>query len=219
MDENTMLRTSGWRFDSFMGYQVLGYLQQITYDWKSCGSWFESNISLREISSSGRATKRYPVVYGSVAESGLLHLSWKQTIRNGPWVRISPLPPNCRELDEWFKSLPWKGSLSVTATWVRIPHSLPVLCSCSLMVKLRAYTSAMPLDEGMIQVRILSGVPWWVGWDGLNHFPAKKEADESRSVGSNPTLTTSYAPMDKLVKSALSKGAVLSVRIGVGVPR
>ncbi len=27
-----------------------------------------------------------------------------------------------------------------------------------------------------------------------------------------------YAPMDKLVKSALSKGAVLSVRIGVGVP-
>ena len=27
-----------------------------------------------------------------------------------------------------------------------------------------------------------------------------------------------FAPMDKLVKSALSKGAVLSVRIGVGVP-
>ena len=123
-------------------------------------------FSLWEISSSGRATKRYPVVYGSVAESGLLHLSWKQTIRNGPWVRISPLPPNCRELDEWFKSLPWKGSLSVTATWVRIPHSLPVLCSCSLMVKLRAYTSAMPLDEGMIQVRILSGVPrpLWTNW-------------------------------------------------------
>ncbi len=27
------------------------------------------------------------------------------------------------------------------------------------MVKLQAYTLAMPLDEGMIQVRILSGVP------------------------------------------------------------
>ena len=27
-----------------------------------------------------------------------------------------------------------------------------------------------------------------------------------------------YAPLDKLVKSALSKGAVLSVRIGDGVP-
>ena len=30
---------------------------------------------------------------GSVAEPGLLHLSWKQTNRNVPWVRISPLPP------------------------------------------------------------------------------------------------------------------------------
>jgi len=31
--------------------------------------------------------------------------------------------------------------------------------SCSLTVELRAYTSAMPLDEGMVQVRILPGAP------------------------------------------------------------
>lgn len=31
---------------------------------------------------------------GSVAEPGLMHRSWKPTIRNGPWVRISHLPPS-----------------------------------------------------------------------------------------------------------------------------
>ncbi len=36
--------------------------------------------------------------------------------------------------------------------------------------------------------------------------------------GSNPSVSTNNTLMDKLVKSALSKGAVLSVRIRVRVP-
>ena len=36
--------------------------------------------------------------------------------------------------------------------------------------------------------------------------------------GSNPSSRTNYAPLDKLVKSSLSKGEVLSVRIRGGVP-
>ena len=42
--------------------------------------------------------------------------------------------------------------------------------------------------------------------------------DKARVGGSFPPEGTK-APVDKLAKSALSKGAVFSVRLGAGVPR
>ena len=60
------------------------------------------------------------------------------------------------------------------------------------------------------------------------HFLAIKLGDIAQLVeqmtenhcvgGSIPPVATKYAPMDKLVKSSLSKGEVLSVRIRLGVP-
>jgi hypothetical protein len=40
-----------------------------------------------------------------------------------------------------------------------LPLGTAMFCSHSLMAKLRPYTPAMALDEGMIQVRVLVGVP------------------------------------------------------------
>jgi hypothetical protein len=64
-------------------------------------------------------------------------------------------------LEGWMSGLNQQfAKLSVIERWLMGSNPIPsASCSCSLMVKLRAYTSAMPLDEGMIQVRILSGVP------------------------------------------------------------
>ena len=45
-----------------------------------------------------RGVCSYMVSFGSVAESGLLQQSWKLSIWKGPWVRISPLPPNSATL-------------------------------------------------------------------------------------------------------------------------
>jgi hypothetical protein len=45
-----------------------------------------------------------------------------------------------------------------------------------------------------------------------------RHLDTVKVSGSIPLTSTTHAPMDKLVKSSLSKGEVLSVRIRVGVP-
>ena len=74
------------------------------------------------------------------------------------------------------------------------------------MVKLRAYTSAMPLDEGMIQVRILSGVPkvmpLWTNWQ--SRFSQKEECSRFDSeqgyqnlVGSKRDCYRSSSDIDR----------------------
>ena len=61
--------------------------------------------------------------------------------------------------------VPFRDSTEVVQDTVNVlvVGSIPTLganfCSYSIMVMLRAYTSAMPLDEGMILVRIQVGVP------------------------------------------------------------
>lgn len=52
-------------------------------------------------------------VYGELAESGLLHLSWKQTDRNVPWVRISHSPPYYTRLVKWISHLATNEKLGV----------------------------------------------------------------------------------------------------------
>ena len=98
---------------------------------------------------------------GSVAESGLWHLSWKQTNRNVPWVRISPLPP-------------YKSTLLIVCFY-------------------------------------MGGLAEWL----RQRFA--KPSFRNGCISSN-LISSANAPMDKLVKSLLSKGRSLSVRIRVGVP-
>ncbi len=84
-------------------------------------------------------------------------------------------------LNQWFA----KPSFIEIWTAGSNPAISAKFCSRSLMVKLRAYTSAMPLDEGMIQVRILSGVPHPCGQIGK-----VDSLKRSSSLGSNPSRGT-----------------------------
>ena len=59
---------------------------------------------------------------------------------------------------------------------------------------------------------LLGGTNWMFSTAVVRHL------DTVKVSGSIPLTSTTPAPMDKLVKSSLSKGEVLSVRIRVGVP-
>ena len=66
-----------------------------------------------------------------------------------------------------------------------------------------------------IQVQFLVGAPI----RALVKWISSLASNEKLWVRFLQARPNKYAPVDKLVKSALSKGAVFSVRIGAGVPK
>ena len=62
------------------------------------------------------------------------------------------------------------------------PVGTAMFCSHSLMAKLRPYTPAMALDEGMIQVRVLVGVPIITVW--YNGITSVSKTDDGGSIPS-----------------------------------